>query len=57
MFTQIVLTFATVVFIGVWAKVSISKDELVPVPIPIILLFLAAWGMKLDILKALAGLP
>ena len=55
MLAQWVLLAATLVFIGVWAKISISRNELVAVPMPIILLFLAAWGMKLDILKALVG--
>ena len=52
MLAQWVLLAATLVFLGVWAKISISRNELVAVPMPIIVLFLAAWGMKLDILKA-----
>ena len=36
----------TAIVAGVWAYLSIKKEQLVEIPVPIIMALCAAWGLK-----------
>ena len=36
----------TAIVAGVWAYLSIKKEQLVEIPVPIIVALCAAWGLK-----------
>ena len=36
----------TVIVAGVWAYLSIKKEQLVEIPVPIVVALCAAWGLK-----------
>ena len=36
----------TTVVVGVWAYLSIKKEQLVEIPVPIVVALCAAWGLK-----------
>lgn len=42
------LTVATLWVAYVWGRVTLSKEEMAELPIPIILALLAGWGLKLS---------